>query len=130
MIRSLPAILALGGLLATGALTYGLHQQVQSNGRLAAQLDQALEVNQQWDDHMAAIEERWAALESLDKELASIRQEQQANYQRLQSNLGRLRNELPEVREWADTRLPDALADSLCQRGTLTDDAHARFCNP
>lgn len=130
MIRSLPAYLALGGILASGAAGYLLYQQVQANGRLEARLDQAMEANVGWQERMDELEARWDTIDRLDAELAEIRREQQASYQRLQTDLGRLRDELPEVREWTDTPVPTPLLDSLCQRDALAGNARQRLCGP
>lgn len=129
LLRSTRLLVPLVGAAAIGLLGYFLYQQVQANGRLQARIEQVEQANQQWQDQIDAIEARADRIEQLDEELATIRQQQKADYQRLVSSLGRLRDEMPEVRDWANSDVPAALARSLCGRGIFTEAAQQRPCN-
>lgn len=127
-LRSLPAVFAVGGLLATGVVSYLLWGQIKANGELEARVDEVEQANQQWAQRFEAMEKRQQKINELDAELATFRAQQRETYQGLATDLRRLRDEMPEVREWAGGSAPAPMVDSLCERNVLTREARARLC--
>jgi hypothetical protein len=117
---------------SVGTLTWLLLDAKQDQGAAESRAETAEVANtvwqQAWTDQQARIKANAAQLNAIDRRLSESSKQSTSRLNALNAGLRDAINDSKEVREWADSRRPDAVIERLCLAGYIDPAARAAMC--
>jgi hypothetical protein len=117
---------------SVGTLTWLLLDAKQDQGAAESRAETAEVANtvwqQAWTDQQARIKVNAAQLNAIDHRLSESSKQSTSRLNALNAGLRDAINDSKEVREWADSRRPDAVIERLCLAGYIDPAARAAMC--
>jgi hypothetical protein len=117
---------------SVGTLTWLLLDAKQDQGAAESRAETAEVANtvwqQAWTDQQARIKANAAQLNAIDRRLSESSKQSTSRLNALNAGLRDAINDSEEVREWADSRRPDAVIERLCLAGYIDPAARAAMC--
>ena len=119
-------------LASVGTLTWLLLDSKQDQGAAESRAETAEIANtvwqQAWKDQQASIKANAKQLNAIDRRLSESAKQSTQRLNALNAGLRDAINSSKEVREWADSRRPDAVIERLCIAGYIDPAARAAMC--
>ena len=117
---------------SVGTLTWLLLDAKQDQGAAESRAVNAESANatwqQAWTDQQASIKAQTEQLNAIDRRLSESEKQSTQRLNALNAGLRDAINDSKEVREWADSRRPDAVIERLCLAGYIDPAARAAMC--
>jgi len=117
---------------SVGTLTWLLLDAKQDQGAAESRAETAEIANtvwqQAWTDQQASIKAQTEQLNAIDRRLSESAKQSTSRLNALNAGLRDAINSDKEVREWADSRRPDAVIERLCLAGYIDPAAAATMC--
>ena len=118
---------------SVGTLTWLLLDSKQDQGAAESRAETAEIANtvwqQAWTDQQASIKAQTEQLNAIDRRLSESAKQSTQRLNTLNAGLRDAINSSKEVREWADSRRPDAVIERLCIAGYIDPAARAAMCS-
>jgi len=116
---------------SVGTLTWLLDAK-QDQGAAESRAETAEIANtvwqQAWTDQQASIKAQTEQLNAIDRRLSESAKQSTQRLNALNAGLRDAINDSKEVREWADSRRPDAVIERLCIAGYIDPAAASAMC--
>jgi len=120
-------------LASVGTLTWLLLDSKQDQGAAESRAETAEVANvvwqQAWTDQQASIKAQTEQLNAIDRRLSESAKQSTQRLNALNAGLRDAINSSKEVREWADSRRPDAVIERLCLAGYIDPAAASAMCS-
>ena len=117
---------------SVGTLSWLLLDAKQDQGAAESRAETAEIANtvwqQAWTDQQASIKAQTEQLNAIDRRLSDSAKQSTQRLNALNAGLRDAINDSKEVREWADSRRPDAVIERLCLAGYIDPAAAATMC--
>jgi len=117
---------------SVGTLTWLLLDSKQDQGAAESRAETAEIANtvwqQAWTDQQASIKAQTEQLNAIDRRLSESAKQSTQRLNALNAGLRDAINSSKEVREWADSRRPDAVIARLCIAGYIDPAARTTMC--
>jgi len=117
---------------SVGTLTWLLLDAKQDQGAAESRAVNAESANatwqQAWTDQQSSIKAQAEQLNAIDRRLSESAKQSTQRLNALNAGLRDAINDSKEVREWADSRRPDAVIERLCLAGYIDPAAAATMC--
>ena len=117
---------------SVGTLAWLLLDAKQDQGAAESRAESAEIANvvwkQAWKDQQASIRAQTEQLNAIDRRLSESAKQSTQRLNALNAGLRDAINDSREVREWADSRRPDAVIERLCIAGYIDPAAAATMC--
>ena len=117
---------------SVGTLTWLLLNAKQDQGAAESRAVNAESANatwqQAWTDQQASIKAQTEQLNAIDRRLSESAKQSTQRLNALNAGLRDAINDSKEVREWADSRRPNAVIERLCLAGYIDPAATEAMC--
>jgi len=117
---------------SVGTLTWLLLDAKQDQGAAESRAETAEIANtvwqQAWADQQASIQRQTEQINAIDRRLSESAKQSTQRLNALNAGLRDAINSSKEVREWADSRRPDAVIAGLCIAGYIDPAATTAMC--